>query len=154
VARTRRIPYLNGARFGLFSADNVETNAIGRGITVLLSICVASLNPKVCIQTIKKCASEAYAVDVVAISHVFHPSSSSAFQSCPSGVSDSPSPTFQFLFGGSVNLKGCALANGANSTASLGEPEPKLMRDVGPVRVGDNRLMQVYIILTPRPAYE
>src|SRR6266404_6637997 len=44
---TRRIPYLNGARFGLFSADSVDTNAIGRGMTVLLSIWVASLNPKV-----------------------------------------------------------------------------------------------------------
>lgn len=72
----------------------------------------------------------AYAADVFAISHVFHPSSSSAFQSCPNGVSDSPSPTFQCLFGGSVNLKGCALVNGAISTALLREPESEFMGDV------------------------
>ena len=88
--------------------------------------------------TIKEWVGDAYAVDVFAISHVFHPSSSSAFQSCPSGVDNSPSPTFQSLFGGSVNLKGCALANGASSTATLGVLGPKLMRDV---RVADNRLI-------------
>lgn len=70
---------------------------------------------------------DTYAVDVFAISHVFHPSSSSAFQSSPSRVSDNPSPTFQCLFGGSVNLKGCAWVNGAGSTASLGDPESEFM---------------------------
>ena len=83
---------------------------------------------------------DTYAADVFAISHVFHPNSSSAFQSCPSGVFDSPSPTFQYLFGGSVNLKGCALVNGAISTASLREPESEFM-GVVKVGVGDNRLM-------------
>jgi hypothetical protein len=43
TTRTRRIPYLNGARFGMSSADSVDTNAIGRGTTVELSIWVAFL---------------------------------------------------------------------------------------------------------------
>jgi hypothetical protein len=43
ITRTRRIPYLNGARFGMSSTDSVDTNAIGRGTTVELSIWVAFL---------------------------------------------------------------------------------------------------------------
>jgi hypothetical protein len=37
------IPYLKGARFGSLLDDRVDTKAIGRGITVELSILVASL---------------------------------------------------------------------------------------------------------------
>ena len=97
----------------MLSADNVDTNAIGRGITVELSICVAPLEwfngrpvPRSLTGKNLGLESIAYEGDVCAISQVFHPSSPSVFQSCPNGVFESPSPTFQSTFGGSVNLNG------------------------------------------------
>lgn len=97
----------------MFSADMVDTNAIGRGTTVELSIWVASLGlfngrpvPRSLARKNTGLESIAYDGDVCAISQVFHPSSSSVFQSLPNGVFESPSPTFQSTFGGSVNLNG------------------------------------------------
>src|SRR6266849_680825 len=101
---TWRISYLNGARLGLFSADSVDTNATGRGTTVELSICVASLRLTQSVEHAGLGSLIAHEGDICAISQVFHPSSSSPFQSRPNGVFESPSPTFQPTFGGSVNL--------------------------------------------------
>ena len=70
----------------------------------------------------------AYEGDVCAISQVFHPSSSSVFQSRPNGVFESPSPTFQSTFGGSVNLNGGAGVNGASFRALDCGPGPELMK--------------------------
>ncbi len=125
---TRRIPYLNGARLGLFSADSVDTNAISRGTTVELSICVASLRSKKSIEDAGLGSMMAYEGDVCAISQVFHPSSSSLFQSRPKGVFKSPSPIFQPPFGGSVNLNDWISANGTSFGALDWGAELELMK--------------------------
>jgi hypothetical protein len=82
----------------------------------------------------------AYEGEVCAISHVFHPSFSSAFHPFPNEVFGSPSPIFQFTFGGSVNLKGWASVNGA----SLDEGS-ELEEDMEATMVWDCRMIIRYL---------
>lgn len=118
--------YLIGARFGTPSADKLETNAIGLGMTALVSRRYRSLKQgsghKAMILQVPRVM---YLPVVVFVSQLFHPRVSSCFHCFPKAVSvGRPSASFQVGLGDSVNLKpDIALNGGRGSVYTLCEVE-------------------------------